>query len=70
MLGAQALRFVARHIIFPADDRRGPKAVDHADVVGDAFVELIDVPHLPGAQHLGNEVVDPLFIGAAASNPN
>src|SRR5208282_1593188 len=43
--------------------RRSPKAVDDADVVGDAFVKLIGITHLPGAHHLGNEVVDLLLIG-------
>jgi len=63
LLGAGALRLVAREIVRPADDGGSPHAVDDVNVVGVVGVELFDVAELPGAEHFADGVVDALLVG-------
>src|SRR5258708_34978210 len=63
LLGAGALRLVAREIVGPADHGGSPHAVDDVNVVGVVGVEFFDVAELPGAEHFADGVVDALLVG-------
>src|SRR6267142_4422479 len=63
LLYARSLLLVDSEIVGPAKDGGRPGAIYDRDVIGIILVQLLDIPNLPGAQHVGKQVINLLLIG-------
>src|SRR6266446_4416195 len=63
LLHARSLLLVDSEIVAPAKDGGRPGAIHDRDVIRIILVQLLDVPNLPGAQHVRKHVINLLLIG-------